>query len=124
MIPPNALRITYWIANALFSLTMGISVVAYLTREPIRQEFARIGFPSYFRIEFAIAKLIGVCVLLLPFPRKLKEWAYPGFAIDLVSAVIAHVANGDDLRKVMNPVFVGGNFLVLYLAHIRMPLNA
>jgi hypothetical protein len=28
-------------------------------------------------------------------PARLKEWAYAGFAIDLASAVIAHLAVGD-----------------------------
>jgi O-antigen/teichoic acid export membrane protein len=54
------------------------------------------GFPSYFRIELCWAKLAGVLVLLLPMaPARMKEWAYAGFAITLVSAVIAHLSVGD-----------------------------
>ena len=34
-------------------------------------------------------------LLLAPAPARLKEWAYAGFAFDLGSAVIAHVAVGD-----------------------------
>jgi len=36
-----------------------------------------------------------VLVLLAPAPARLKEWAYAGFAIDLGSAIIAHLAVGD-----------------------------
>ena len=31
----------------------------------------------------------------LPVPARLKEWAYAGFAIDLASALIAHLSVGD-----------------------------
>ncbi len=37
------------------------------------------------------AKLFGVVLLLAPVPARLKEWAYAGFAIDLGSALIAHL---------------------------------
>jgi len=32
---------------------------------------------------------------LAPVPARLKEWAYAGFAITLVSALIAHLSVGD-----------------------------
>jgi hypothetical protein len=38
---------------------------------------------------------LGVVLLLAPVPARLKEWAYAGFAITLVSALIAHLAVGD-----------------------------
>ena len=46
-------------------------------------------------VELSWAKLLGVLLLLAPVPPRLKEWAYAGFAIDLASAVIAHLAVGD-----------------------------
>ena len=52
-------------------------------------------FPAYFRVELSWAKLIGVAVILAPVPARLKEWANAGFAINLVSALIAHLSMGD-----------------------------
>jgi hypothetical protein len=47
-------------------------------------------------VELSLAKLVGVAVLLIPMvPARLKEWAYAGFAINLVSAVIAHLSISD-----------------------------
>jgi hypothetical protein len=46
-------------------------------------------------VELSWAKLIGVALLLAPVPARLKEWAYAGFAIDLASALIAHLSVGD-----------------------------
>ena len=40
------------------------------------------------------AELLGVVLLLAPVPARLKEWAYAGFAIDLGSALIAHLSVG------------------------------
>jgi hypothetical protein len=34
-------------------------------------------------------------LLVTPVPARLKEWAYAGFAINLGSALIAHVSVGD-----------------------------
>ena len=59
------------------------------------EAFTNLGFPAYFRVELAWAKLLGVVLLLAPVPARLKEWAYAGFAITLGSALIAHFAVGD-----------------------------
>jgi hypothetical protein len=58
--------------------------------------FAHLGFPPYFKAELTIAKILGVLALLIPaVPLKVKESAYVGFAITLVSAAIAHFGRGD-----------------------------
>ena len=54
-----------------------------------------LGFPAYFRVELSCAKLLGVMLMLTPVPARLKEWVYAGFAIDLASALIAHLSVGD-----------------------------
>ena len=61
----------------------------------VAEAFTHLGFPDYFRVELAWAKLLGVVLLLAPVPSRLKEWAYAGFAITLGSALIAHFAVGD-----------------------------
>ena len=87
--------IAYWIPTGLFALQMSFTAYAQLTLPQVAEAFTRLGFPGYFRIELSIAKLIGIAVLLLPVPARLKEWAYAGFAFNLVSAIIAHLAVGD-----------------------------
>jgi hypothetical protein len=85
----------YWIASGLFCLQMGFTAYAQLRLPQVSQAFAHLGFPDYFRIELSCAKLLGVALLLAPAPVRLKEWAFAGFAIDLASALIAHLAVGD-----------------------------
>jgi hypothetical protein len=36
----------------------------------------QMGFTAYFRVELALAKLLGIVLLLSPVPARLKEWAY------------------------------------------------
>jgi hypothetical protein len=87
--------IGFWIATALFCLQMSFTAYAQMRMPQVAAAFAHLGFPGYFRVELSWAKLLGVALLLTPVPPRLKEWAYAGFAIDLASAVIAHVAVGD-----------------------------
>src|SRR5450432_1673489 len=88
--------IGFWIVTALFCLQMSFTAYAELRLPQVAEMFAHLGFPSYFRVELSWAKLLGVVLLLAPVrARRLKEWAYAGFAITLASALIAHLAVGD-----------------------------
>jgi hypothetical protein len=91
----KATSLGYWIATALLCLQMTFTAYAQLQIPDVAAAFAHMGFPDYFRVELAWAKLVGVAVLLLPVPGRLKEWAYAGFAFTLASALIAHFAVGD-----------------------------
>ncbi|MGA7524205.1 MAG: DoxX family protein [Acidobacteriaceae bacterium] len=93
---PRAINILFWVFTGLFCLEM--SFTAYYELLPQGAlAFARLGFANgAFRYELSLAKLVGVAVLLLPMiPARLKEWAYAGFAINLISAVIAHSSIAD-----------------------------
>ena len=95
---PKVTTILFWIFTALFCLEM--SFTAYYELLPQgAQAFTRLGFPNGdFRWELSLAKLVGVVVLLVPLiPARLKEWAYAGFAINLISAIIAHLSISDRL---------------------------
>jgi hypothetical protein len=98
---PKATTILFWTFTALFCLEM--SFTAYYELLPQgAQAFTRLGFPNgYFRWELSLAKLVGAAVLVVPmvpsrgFFYMIKEWAYAGFAINLVSAIIAHLSISD-----------------------------
>src|SRR5262245_5491501 len=85
----------FWIVTASFALQIGFTAYAQLGLPQVAEAFAHLGFPDYFRVELAWAKLFGVVLLLAPVPARLKEWAYAGFAITLGSALIAHFSVGD-----------------------------
>jgi hypothetical protein len=94
----KGLVLGFWIFTALFSLEMCFTAYWELLKLPdAAVAFTRLGFASNaFRVELSWAKVVGVIVLLLPMvPARLKEWAYAGFAINLVSAIIAHLSITD-----------------------------
>ncbi|RXS96959.1 DoxX family protein [Silvibacterium dinghuense] len=96
VVSPKGRAVGFWVATALFALHMTFTAYAQLKLPQVAAAFAHLGFPSYFRIELSWAKLVGVLALLIPaVPARMKEWAYAGFAITLVSAIIAHLAVGD-----------------------------
>ena len=87
--------IGFWTVTALFCLQIAFTAYAQLSLPQVAEAFTRLGFPDYFRVELAWAKLLGIVLLLAPVPARLKEWAYAGFAITLGSALIAHVSIGE-----------------------------
>ena len=91
---PKAKTMFYWTVTALFCLQMTFTAYAELRLPQVAAAFTHLGFPAYFRVELSWAKLIGVLLLLVPVPTRLKEWAYAGFAINLASALIAHLSVG------------------------------
>ena len=91
----RGIAIGFWIATALFCLQMGFTAFAQLRLPQVAAAFTHLGFPAYFRVELSWAKFFGLLLLLMPVPARLKKWAYAGFAITLVSAIVAHVSVGD-----------------------------
>src|SRR6266478_8992823 len=87
---------------------------------PMKGAFVHLGYPSYFRIELTIAKTLGVLALLIPrIPFKVKEFAYFGFGITLISASIAHFSVGDSIMFVIDPLLFLGALATSYVYFIK-----
>jgi DoxX-like family len=85
--------------------------------------FVHLGYPSYFRIELTVAKMLGVLALLIPgIPFKGKEFAYFGFGITLISASIAHFSVGDTIMFVIDPLLFLGALATSYIYFIKFHL--
>lgn len=112
----NKDKLIFWLTTGIVSSMMLFSAFSYLTNVDIKEGFAHFGFPSYFRIELAIAKILGAIALLLPLiPNTLKEFAYTGFTITFISAFIAHLSSGDQLSVALMPVLF---LLILGVSYI------
>ena len=106
-------KIIFWASTILVALPMLYSAYLYLTNAELKAAFAHLGFADSFRIELAIAKILGAIALLLPFtPVWGRQFAYVGFAITFVSAAIAHASAGDPAQAVITPLI----FLLLLAA--------
>jgi hypothetical protein len=92
-------KVIYWASTGALGFIMIFSMFKMYT--PI---YEHLGFPHYFRTELLIAKMLGLVVLLAPrIPSILKEWAYAGFTIVLISASVAYFSSGDTVINAIEP---------------------
>jgi len=113
----KATKITYWVTTAIVAIMMTYSSYAYLTQDAILQAFHHLGYPNYFRVELAIAKLIGAILLIAPVAARIKEWVYAGFVFVFVSAFIAHTASGDPVNYRIMPLIFLAILIVSYVTY-------
>lgn len=88
----RTVRIIYWISTVLFAGFMASTAIPGLTGSPESSAYITgLGYPDYIVPFLSIAKLTGGMVILIPFFRKLKEWAYAGLFFDLTGATYSIV---------------------------------
>ena len=111
-------KVIYWVSTTLITIMMLFAGYAYFTIPMIKSAFIHLGFPNYFRLELASAKIIGSLALILPLiPSKIKEFAYSGFTITFISAIIAHISSNDPIKVIVNPVLA---FIILAVSYIYL----
>ena len=85
--------------------------------------FVHLGLPGWFKAELTIAKMLGVLALSIPnIPAKIKEFAYFGFGLTLISASIAHFSRGDarlSVLFVIDPLVFLGILMVSYFYFVK-----
>ena len=116
-------RSIYLVSTGLICGVMAFSAVNFNLANPLgpmKGAFTHLGYPSYFRIELTMAKVLGVLALLVPnVPRKAKEFAYFGFGITLVSAGIAHFSVGDPALFVIDPLLFLSALIASYVLFLK-----
>jgi hypothetical protein len=106
----NWKAIAYWLATGLFAAFMVLIGTSYIAGvSSIRETMAHLGYPPYILFILGPAKLLGVVGVLQTRSATLNEWAYAGFAIDLLGAAASHAFSGDPFAVALAPLM----FLVL-----------
>ncbi len=122
-------RITYRTATGMVYAVMVFSIINFIFNDhfpfPNGPEgaFVHLGLPGWFKAELTIAKILGVLALSIPnIPAKIKEFAYFGFGLTLISASIAHFSRGDarlSVLFVIDPLVFLGILMVSYLYFVK-----
>ena len=87
-------KIVYWVSTSIICL-FALSAVQ-MNSEMAIEGSKHVLIPRYLSIEISIGQLIGLVLLIVPaVPKRFKEWAYVGFGIMYISALVAHIAVGD-----------------------------
>ncbi|AXY77743.1 DoxX family protein [Paraflavitalea soli] len=117
-------KIIYWTATGIIGAVMTFSIISFTFFDGYTYPegaFTHLHLPAYFKAELTIAKVLGVLILLLPgIPGKIKEYAYVGFGITLVSAIIAHAAVGDGIMYIIDPLLFLGVLILSYIYFTRL----
>jgi hypothetical protein len=113
----NKLKITHLASTAIFCLMMIGSATMYFISPEVAETFTKFGYPAYFRIELGVFKYLGVIVLAIPaFPLNVKEWAYAGFGITLISAPITHYFSNDPIATIFPSMFAFALLTISYVS--------
>jgi hypothetical protein len=104
----------YWITTGFVLCIMTVSgLLALIQAPPMMKALAHLGYPAYFSTLLGVGKIAGVCVLLAPRMVRLKEWAYVGFGITILSASYSHLSSGDGLMA-LEPLLTFAALVVSY----------
>jgi len=89
------INIIYWVFTALLAALMLSSAIPEILSTADSVKFmVQLGYPKYLNPFLGVAKLLGVTAILVPGFPKVKEWAYAGFAFDLLGATYSFIAIG------------------------------
>lgn len=86
-------KIIFWTATTIIALLEGLIPALTSQSEMTKEGIRHLGYPLYFGNALIVFKVLGVLVLIIPqIPKRIKEWAYAGFAFDFIFATISHGA--------------------------------
>ena len=74
----------FWITTGVIFLFEGVLTAFTANTEMAKASFISLGYPEYFGTMLNVFKVLGALALII-----LKEWAYVGFGIDFIAAVIS-----------------------------------
>ncbi|MEL6657068.1 MAG: DoxX family protein [Bacteroidota bacterium] len=88
----------YWLSTTVLSGLLLLSSFTYFFSESTIDGLKDLGFPDFFRIQLGVLKIIAAVVLLIPnIPTYVKDWAYAGVGLFIITAIVAHIAHRDSM---------------------------
>jgi hypothetical protein len=109
-------KIIFWTATIIIALFEGLMPALTSQTELAKEGIRHLGYPEYFGNAIVIFKVVGVIVLLIPqVPKRIKEWAYAGFAFDFMFATISHGAVDGINGQTFLPLVIFAILVVSYL---------
>ena len=113
--------IAYWVTTGIVAAIMLWSAYNFTFNATYKEAFHHLGLSNWFKVELTIAKILGIIALLVPqVPPKLKEFAYSGLAIVLLSTPVAHLSSGDSIWLELGHLFFFANLVVSYLLYHKI----
>ncbi|HEU0228015.1 MAG TPA: DoxX family protein [Arachidicoccus soli] len=117
-------KIIYWIATTIIALFEGVMPALTSQTELAKEGIRHLGYPAYFGNALVVFKVLGVLILVIPqVPKRVKEWAYAGFAFDFIFATISLGAVDGITGQAFFPLIVFVILVVSYIYYHKLNAN-
>ncbi|MGX5690069.1 DoxX family protein [Arcticibacter tournemirensis] len=114
-------KIIYWTTTGIIFLFEGVMPALTSHTDLAVEGIRHLGYPDYFRVMLTVFKVAGSLVLILPFIKgNIKEWAYAGLSITMISAFISHWAVDGFGGQTLFPLFVFAILMVSYVYYHKI----
>jgi len=112
-------KIIYWISTILLALFI-LPGIFFLNSEIAKQGSGHLLIPEWLRYEVGIGTFIGGLILVLPLPKRLKEWGYVGLGITYLSAFIGHIVIDGAAAVTFQALLMFVILLVSYISYHKL----
>ncbi|MFZ9978313.1 MAG: DoxX family protein [Candidatus Kapaibacteriota bacterium] len=113
--------IIYWISTGFIALLEGVMPAFTSQSEMAKEGIRHLGYPEYFGNVLVVFKILGVLALVLPqIPKRVKEWAYAGFAFDFLFAAISHGIVDGLIGQTFFPIIILGVLIISYVYYHKL----
>ncbi len=114
-------KIIFWTATTLIALFEGVIPALTSQTEMAKEGIRHLGYPEYFGNALVVFKILGVLALVIPkIPKRIKEWAYAGFAFDFIFATISHGAVDGVDGQTFFPLVVLAILVISYIYYHKL----
>ncbi len=114
-------KIIFWTATIIIFLFEGVMPALTSQSELAKEGIRHLGYPDYFGSALLVFKILGVLALIIPqIPKRIKEWAYAGFAYDFIFASISHFSVDGIGFQGFFPLIVMAILVVSYISYHKL----
>ena len=114
-------KIIFWVTTVIIFLMEGVMPAFTSQTEMAKEGIKHLGYPEYFGNALVVFKVVGALLLIIPqVPKRIKEWAYAGFAFDFIFASISHFAVDGFNFQLFFPLIILAIMLVSYYSYHQL----
>ena len=114
-------KIIFWTTTILIFLFEGVMPALTSQTELAKEGIKHLGYPQYFGNVLILFKILGVLALVIPkIPKRIKEWAYAGFAFVFIFASISHGAVDGLNFQTFFPLIVLAILMTSYISYHKI----
>lgn len=118
-------KIIFWITTSILFLTQGVMTAIFINSPESKEGIKMLGYPEYFRVSLMVFKILGAITLIVPkIPRRIKEWAYAGFAFDFIFACISNTAVAGFGGHAIAPLVFIAILVLSYISYHKIKASA